>query len=183
MAEILQLGDGTFITATEAATRVRGGGLGAGAWLAQITGTDPKWRVARDFCARNEDGVSASRKSGVITWEVPGPGLYQYKGFCVSSTRERSGYVLITDDGQVRQVLPALAADLAEQLQEARAKARGEYEFSPSDAAGPGSMALYSCVPHGSLPRTLIAVFPAGGLARLREAIDVAEAAEGGDRG
>lgn len=183
MADVLQLGDGTFITATEAATRVRGGGLGGDAWLAQITGTDPKWRVARDFCKKNTDELSGSGKSGVITFEVPGPGLYQYKGFCVSSTKVRSGYVEITDDGQVREVKPALAADMAERLQEARAKARGDYEFSPSDAAGPGSMALYSCVPHGSLPRTLIAVFPAGGLARLREAIDKAEAAEGGDRG
>jgi hypothetical protein len=180
MAEILELGDGTFIGATEAATRVRGGGLGSGAWLAQITGTDPKWTVARDFCVKDAEGLSHSRKSGVITFEVPGPGLYQYKGFCVSSTRERSGYVEISGDGQVREVTKAYAVREAGRLQEARRRAWGEYEFSPSDAAGPGSMALYSCLPNGSLPRTLLAVFPAGGLAALREALDKAE---GGDRG
>lgn len=102
METVLRLGDDTYITPTEAKMRVRGGGFGAGAWLAQIIATDPKFGFAREFIRKNTSDLSGSGKSGTISWEIENSGIYEWRGFCVGSTPrnwESSGFCKITDEG------------------------------------------------------------------------------------
>jgi len=81
-------------------TTVRGGGNGNSAWVAKIVGLDPKWGLAREFCERHEY-LSGSRASGSISFDVDEPGIYEFRGFCVMSTRnwEWSGFIELLADG------------------------------------------------------------------------------------
>lgn len=92
----------TEITATISKTDIRGGGFGGSAWIAKITGPDPKYHFKREFCRKDKSGLSGSGRSGVIRFEMQGPGLYEFRGFCVGSTAknwEWSGFALVTEDG------------------------------------------------------------------------------------
>lgn len=100
-------------------TDVRGGGFGNQAWIARITGTDPKFGMAREFCQKDTSGLSGSRKSGLITFDVTEPGVYEFRGFCVGSTSrnwEWSGFVNIHADGTVEEISKAQALELARQM-------------------------------------------------------------------
>lgn len=104
---MIDLGDGTFISAQRAQTRVRGGGFGANAWLARITGTDPRYTFRRAFLQPDRSGLSGSGRSGAITWEVPSPGLYEWRAFCVGSTTRNwrsDGFCRIDPDGTVARL-------------------------------------------------------------------------------
>ena len=110
----LELGDGTFITATEAVTNVRGGGYGADAWLAKVTGPDPKFGLTRQFVKKDTSGLSHSGRSGSISWEISGSGLYEWRKFCIGSTPrnwESSGFCVI-EDGSVREITKSAAIEL-----------------------------------------------------------------------
>lgn len=83
-------------------TRIRGGGYGRHAWIARITGLDPKYGLARDFC-RSHKRLSGSGRSGTISFDVDEPGLYEFRGFCVGSTPsnwEWSGFCELTAAGR-----------------------------------------------------------------------------------
>lgn len=93
----------TMITTGNTYTDVRGGGYGNNAWIAQITGPDPKFGLKREFCKKDTRGLSGSGRSGAITFEVTKPGVYEFKGFCVGSTPrnwEWSGFILLREDGE-----------------------------------------------------------------------------------
>ncbi len=95
-------------------TRVRGGGLGGGAWIARIKGEHSEYKFERDWCRKCTSGLSGSGRSGIIEFDIPGPGLYEFKGFCVGSTKNNSdwsGFILLRDDGR-RFMLPKTAAEL-----------------------------------------------------------------------
>lgn len=102
------------ISLDECFTKVRGGGFGGDAWIAKITGEDSKFTFSRIFCKKCTSSLSGSGKSGFIEFEIPGPGLYQFKGFCVGSTSNNSdwsGFILLREDGR-RFLLPQKAAKL-----------------------------------------------------------------------
>jgi hypothetical protein len=81
-------------------TRVRGGGFGRNAWIAKIIGTHPKYKYEREFCDSDENDLSRSGRSGTIRFTLQGPGLYEFRNFCIGSTSrnwEWSGFVLIDE--------------------------------------------------------------------------------------
>ena len=97
----------TMITLGNTYTDVRGGGYGGSAWIAQITGTDPKFGLKREFCKKDKRGLSGSGRSGTITFDVTSPGVYEFRGFCVGSTArnwEWSGYIELRADAEPREL-------------------------------------------------------------------------------
>lgn len=139
------IGDGTYVSLRGSRTRVRGGGHGSSTWIALIVGSHPTYHFDRQFCRANRDGLSASGRSGVITFRMEGPGLYEYRGFCSACTRIESGFLLIEPDGMVERIsrkrAMALAAemdaettDLGTQASEARAITIGGGAPAPSPA-------------------------------------------------
>jgi len=108
----------TEITLTESVTDIRGGGYGANAWIAKITSTDPKFGFKREFCRKNKSGMSGSGRSGIISFEMQGAGIYEFRNFCVGSTarnHEWSGFVLINDDGTVHEISKSRAQEIISQ--------------------------------------------------------------------
>lgn len=100
----------TTITLNNTHTDVRGGGYGSRAWIARIVGTDSKYGLAREFCKSDKSGLSGSGRSGVISFEVNEPGIYEFRGFCVGSTArnwEWSGFIELTADGAARELMRA----------------------------------------------------------------------------
>lgn len=88
-------------------TKVRGGGYGSDAWIAKITGPDPKYGLKRQFCKRDRSGLSRSGGSGAITFDVNEPGVYEFRGFCVGSTAnnwEWSGFIELSLDAEPREL-------------------------------------------------------------------------------
>lgn len=112
----IEIGDGTYITAHNAQTRVRGGGAAGGrAWLARITGTDEQYGLAREF-VQKIDNTSGSGKSGSISWHIRGDGVYEYRGFAHSSSKNYDGFVLVQGD-HVEEISKARAMEIAEQME------------------------------------------------------------------
>ena len=104
----------TSIGARGASTRVRGGGYGAQAWLAQIVGLDAKFGFSRNFIQAHKS-LSGSGRSGKITWPPLEDGVYQWRGFCVGSTSinwESSGFAVI-ENGLIERISKAEAEALA----------------------------------------------------------------------
>jgi len=109
----------TEINLTHAQTDVRGGGYGNDAWIAKVTGLDPKYGLAREFCRRDTSGLSRSGRSGLITFEMLGPGIYEFRNFCVGSTSnnwEWSGFVQVSDDGKVSRLSRTDVVDLVGEM-------------------------------------------------------------------
>lgn len=98
---------GTIISAMGAQTRVRGGGFGNRAWLAQLSDLDHKFGFARQFVKQTREGLSGFNRPGVITWEGPlVDGIYEWRGFCVGATLsnwESNGFALIKD-GRITEI-------------------------------------------------------------------------------
>jgi len=92
----LELSESCIIAPRKITMRVRGGGLGANAWVARITGPNDRYGVEREFVDANRD-LSQSGKSGNITWEIDQDGVYEYRELCISSTRTTSGFFLIEE--------------------------------------------------------------------------------------
>lgn len=91
-------------------TDVRGGGYGSSAWIAQITGTDSKFGLKREFCKRDKSGLSGSGRSGTIAFDVTRPGVYEFRDFCVGSTARNwrwSGYIQLDESGDTRELTKA----------------------------------------------------------------------------
>ena len=125
----LEIGDGTWISRDEARTRVRGGGAAGGrAWLARITGTSPEFGLSRDFLDADRSELSGSGASGALSWEIELPGLYEFRGFAVSTRDQRSGFVVLLRDGTIREVSRRDAQHLAAQLDAIRHRAGQLYE-------------------------------------------------------
>lgn len=98
------IGRHTRIEPTVAVTEIRGGGYGAGAWVARITGSHPRYHLERDFLARDWSHASRSRRSGLLQFPLVGPGVYEYREFCVGSTAKNwraDGFFHIDHAGQV----------------------------------------------------------------------------------
>lgn len=87
-------------------TPVRGGGLGARAWVAKLTGTDRRYGFAREFVKKDTSDLSGSGKSGVIRFDVTEPGVYEFRDFCLSTGKNWSwsGFFRINEDGTVEQL-------------------------------------------------------------------------------
>jgi hypothetical protein len=88
--------DSAIVTATSASRRVRGGGIGATAWLAKITGADAEYGVNREF-SRAGRSLSGSGRSGTIQWVLDGDGIYEYRGWAESSQRSARGFCAVLD--------------------------------------------------------------------------------------
>lgn len=106
---MLELGEGTFITATEAATKIRGGGYGGNAWLAKITGLDSKFGFTREFVKKSTAGLSGSGRSGSIYWEITEDGIYEWRKFCIGSTAKnwKSNGFCVISDGSICEITKA----------------------------------------------------------------------------
>ena len=114
--------DSTTVTLTgttlEVRTEVRGGGIGADAYLAELIGPCPTYTFAREFI-RGEEQLSRSRGSGVITWrcEAARPGMLLELARYAKDSRHRArpNFILVTDDGLetlTRTKAAAFAAEL-----------------------------------------------------------------------
>lgn len=123
------IGDGTYVYAEveegefsgQAQTRVRAGGARGGkAWFARITGTHPKWGVAREFLDADRSELSHSGASGVLRWYITEPGLYEFCDFAQSSTISARGFVMIRDDGGVWEITRPAALQHAARLDKIR---------------------------------------------------------------
>jgi hypothetical protein len=110
------IGHQTYVSLQGSRTRVRGGGLGHGAWIARIVGSHPKFHFAREFCYKDRSGLSRSGRSGAIEFTMEGPGLYEYRDFCASSTRTESGFLVLGADGSIEKVSRQRAKALAEAM-------------------------------------------------------------------
>jgi hypothetical protein len=86
----------TGFTPTTGTMRVRGGGLGSGAWVARITGTHEKYGVEREFMDAKRH-LSGSGRSGDIDWELDGDGIYEFRDVCTDSRRTESGFFLVSE--------------------------------------------------------------------------------------
>lgn len=88
-------------------TDVRGGGYGGRAWIARIVGRDTQFGLAREFCKRDASGLSGSGRSGVVSFDVSEPGIYEFRDFCVGSTARNwnwSGFVRLGVDGSSEEL-------------------------------------------------------------------------------
>lgn len=97
----------SMITLDSTYTDVRGGGYGRDAWIAKITGPDPKYGLKREFARKDTSGLSGSGRSGMITFDLDGPGIYEFRNFCVGSTPrnwEWSGFIELLADGSTHEM-------------------------------------------------------------------------------
>jgi hypothetical protein len=106
----------TVIALLESTTDVRGN-CGASAWIAKITGIDRAFDFQRVFCRKDKSEPA----SGVLYFDMRGPGLYEFRDFCLvertrKGTRNRkwSGFVVISSDGAVEHIDRDRALELAE---------------------------------------------------------------------
>lgn len=112
----MRLAEGTHINHDEATTRIRGGGYGSDAWIAKITGPDPKFGFSRRFMPKDTSGLSRSGASGYITFEMGGDGLYEWRNFCVGSTPSNwksSGFCVVEGE-TVRKITKAEALEMVQ---------------------------------------------------------------------
>jgi len=110
------IGHQTYVSLQGSRTRVRGGGLGHGAWIARIVGPHPKFHFEREFCYKDRSGLSRSGRSGAVEFTMEGPGLYEYRDFCASSTRTESGFLVLGPDGAIEKISRQRAKALAEAM-------------------------------------------------------------------
>ena len=93
----------TYITSNKVQAAVRGGGLGGNAYVAKITGTHPRFGLAREFLRADESGRSNSGKSGLRCWYLPGDGLYEARRLPVTTRKTVDVYFVVEGD-EVREV-------------------------------------------------------------------------------
>jgi len=82
---------------------VRGGGTGARAWVAKITGADEKFGFQREF-VKKDRALSRSGKSGAVHFHINEPGIYEYRGVQLPRGEARigalsAGFLRVTSDG------------------------------------------------------------------------------------
>lgn len=87
---------------------IRGGGSGANAWVAQITGPDPKYGLARAFVKKQSD-TSRSGRSGSLHFEITDPGVYEYRNVQLPAAEKSignlvSGFVRVDASGGVEEL-------------------------------------------------------------------------------
>ena len=88
---------------------IRGGGSGGSAWVARVTGTDPRFHLARRFLDKDQEHVSRSGRSGWFTWVLREPGFYeirdvQYEAGVASIGRLDRGFLRVDEAGAVTRV-------------------------------------------------------------------------------
>jgi hypothetical protein len=74
-------------------------------WLAEITGPDPQYGVARRFLRAAERSTSRSGRTGTITY-VAGPGVYERREGR-RSLKHQDGFFRVTADGAVKPLASA----------------------------------------------------------------------------
>ena len=95
------------ITLDSTYTDVRGGGYGRDAWIAKIVGPDLKYGLKREFARKDTSGLSRSGRSGTIRFDMDGPGIYEFKNFCIGSTSrnwEWNGFIELLADGSAHEM-------------------------------------------------------------------------------
>lgn len=116
--------DGSTIGLNATSTRVRGGGLGNDAWVAQILDIQPDKKFRRRFCKKNIENLSSSNKSGSIEFEVTEPGIYEFRNFCQNTHPNRwrwSGFFEIDIDSEIRILtLDQVVEKITKKCQETR---------------------------------------------------------------
>lgn len=87
--------DSAGMTAEKVYMRIRGGGIGAGAWIAQITDVDMRWGLKREF-VDDDQGPSygKSQRSGERSWTLEHDGIYEVRNFCTASKSSEDGFFL-----------------------------------------------------------------------------------------
>lgn len=92
-------------------TTVRGGGFGAGGYVAYIEGIGGRYGLEREFLVPDRD-LSQSGRSGTITWELPTEGVIEVARFSVGSRGVQRGplYVEI-HDGRHRRITRSQISD------------------------------------------------------------------------
>lgn len=89
-------------------SEVRGGGYGGSAWIAKITGPDPKYGLARDF-VQSERNVSRSGKSGTVRFSIYEPGIYEVRSVQLPAGQATigqlwNGFIEVNPDGSYKNV-------------------------------------------------------------------------------
>lgn len=103
---------------------VRGGGSGRGAWIAKIVGTHPIYKLDRQFVEKKSH-LSRSGRSGLYSWDLTEPGLYELRGLQYEKDRASigtldSGYLVLAEDGTTSRVTLDEAIAIARQMDEAK---------------------------------------------------------------
>jgi hypothetical protein len=96
------------MTLTTIRSTIRGGGSGGGAWVAKITGTDPKFGYAREFIRKNPQ-LSGSGRSGYIDFPIVDPGVYEIRNVQLEKGEASIGnlwsaFIQVTPDGSYEEV-------------------------------------------------------------------------------
>lgn len=102
---VVFIGDDTYITACEARTSMGDGSNGA-TWLARIVGSDRRYKLAREFVPKN-----SADEPGSLSWSIPAPGIYEYRGFEAPSPEAGRGFVRIVN-GSVEMMDASVVHDL-----------------------------------------------------------------------
>ena len=118
----------SYFKATEAYVKVRGGGSGANAFVARITGTHPDFHFEREF-TDVERNLSRSGASGSSSFAYEGDGLYEYR-HATETDRGwgKSGFFLVlgskvVDLGNKRATIRKALAALEQEQEQAVASA------------------------------------------------------------
>ncbi len=114
----IQMGNGAFISPTEARTKVKGGVFGVDSWVAKVIGLNEEGRLRLNFLLNDVSGLSDSGKSGVVKWAIKSDGVYQWRRFFAGVTDagwESNGFCIISH-GAIRQISAEEAKDLAVEM-------------------------------------------------------------------
>ena len=94
-------------------SEIRGGGqVGSGAWVAQIVGSHPQFRLERKF-VRKERHTSGSGRSGHILFYLEQPGVYELRSvgtndLSIAYQARRGGgeniFIELTSEGEVNEL-------------------------------------------------------------------------------
>ncbi|MCQ9162982.1 hypothetical protein [Arthrobacter sp. STN4] len=87
--------DSSGLTADRVYMSIRGGGIGASAWVAHIPDIDMRWGLKRVFVDDDQGPTDGKpQKSGGRTWTLELDGIYEVRGLCIGSKRSEDGFFL-----------------------------------------------------------------------------------------
>ena len=96
--------------------KIRGGGIGGGAWIARLTGPDATYDFAREFLSKGGQR-SRSGRSGQILWTITEPGLYELRGVQYAKGEATvgeldSGFMMVDEAGGASRITREQAVEL-----------------------------------------------------------------------
>lgn len=103
---------------------IRGGGSGGSAWVAEIVGTHPTFKLERAF-VEVKGNVSRSGRSGNLYWDIKQAGVYELRGVQYESDRATigrldSGFIRVAADGTTTRITKEAAIQAAEAIEAAK---------------------------------------------------------------